>query len=156
MSSDKEFIDEFNEYYPFERYIVKEPKKINYLFDDTLLTEIFIPGAEITPVMDEKSGRLLGFTSVAGDKIYIKLKCGEVEWRMAYYDFAEHIREEIIYIIMEDFGEAEWEDLYVEKEDYSDLKQALELQKGLIIGKYGECKIKDNFSITHTIKLLQQ
>ena len=29
--NDKEFINTFNEYYPFERYIVKEPKKINYL-----------------------------------------------------------------------------------------------------------------------------
>lgn len=154
MSSDKEFIDLINEYYPFERYIVKEPKKINYLFDDALLTEIFIPGTEIEPIMDENSCRLLGFTSVVDDEIYIKLKCGESEIRMAYYDFAEHIREEIRYIVMEDFGGNEWQDLYVETEDCSNLKRALELQKELIIEKYGECKIKDNFSITDTINLL--
>lgn len=154
MNKDIEFIDMFNEYYPFERYIVKEPKKINYLFDDALLTEIFIPGTEIEPIVNEKSGRLMCFTSVVYDEIYIKLKCGESEIRMAYYDFAEHIREEITYIIIEDFGGSEWQDLYVETEDYSDLKKALELQKELIIEKYGECKIKDNFSITNTIKLL--
>ena len=48
--NDKEFINTFNEYYPFERYIVKEPKKINYLFDDVLLTELFVPSTEIKPV----------------------------------------------------------------------------------------------------------
>lgn len=154
MSRDKEFINTFNECYPFEKYIVKEPKKINYLFDDALLTEIFIPGTKIEPVVNEESGKLLYFTSVVSDEIYIKLKCGESEIRMAYYDFAEHIREEITYIIIEDFGGVEWQDLYVETEDYSDLKKALELQKELIIEKYGECKIKDNFSITNTIKLL--
>ena len=41
--TDKEFIDTYNEYYPFERYIVKHPEKINYLFDDALLCELFIP-----------------------------------------------------------------------------------------------------------------
>lgn len=39
---DKNFINTFNEYYPFEKLIIKEPKQINYLFDDVLLTEIFI------------------------------------------------------------------------------------------------------------------
>lgn len=28
MSYDTDFINSFNEYYPFERYIVKNPKKI--------------------------------------------------------------------------------------------------------------------------------
>lgn len=38
--TDKEFIDTYNECYPFERYIVKNPEKINYLFDDALLEDI--------------------------------------------------------------------------------------------------------------------
>jgi hypothetical protein len=46
--NDKEFIDVFNEYYPFERYILKNPKSIENLFDDLLLTEIFVPKTEIT------------------------------------------------------------------------------------------------------------
>lgn len=29
--SDNDFIYTFNEYYPFERYIVKNPQAINYL-----------------------------------------------------------------------------------------------------------------------------
>ena len=38
--TDKEFIDTYNECYPFERYIVKNPEQINYLFDDALLCQI--------------------------------------------------------------------------------------------------------------------
>ena len=49
--TDKEFIDTYNEYYPFERYIVKNPEKINYLFDDALLCELFIPSTEIKPII---------------------------------------------------------------------------------------------------------
>lgn len=30
MNMDEEFINTFNEYYPFERYILKTPQKINY------------------------------------------------------------------------------------------------------------------------------
>jgi len=43
MDYDREFLSVFNEYYPFERYIVKDPKSITYLFDDAILTEIFVP-----------------------------------------------------------------------------------------------------------------
>lgn len=51
--SDKEFIGTYNEYYPFERYIVKNPKKINYLFDDAILCELFIPSTEIKPIIHD-------------------------------------------------------------------------------------------------------
>ena len=48
MSYDIDFINEYNNYYPFERYIVKTPKSINCLFDDVQLTELFIPSTETT------------------------------------------------------------------------------------------------------------
>lgn len=161
MSYDTNFIDTFNEYYPFERYIVKNPKKINYLFDDALLCELFIPSTEIKPVMHE--GCFVGFTHINDDEIYIKLKCKDecndnwVEFRMAYYDFNDHIREEIRNTIISDFGGYEWECLYVEPDeddDLNELKEALQIQKKLIEGKYGVCNIKDNFSIEDTIKIL--
>lgn len=50
MNYDKEFLSVFNEHYPFERYIVKEPKPIGNLFDDAFLTEIFVPETEIKPI----------------------------------------------------------------------------------------------------------
>mgnify|MGYP006864369741 CR=1 FL=1 len=115
MSYDINFINSFNEYYPFERYIVKNPKKINYLFDDVLLCELFIPSTEIKPIMHE--GDFVGFTQINDDDIYIKLKTSAGEIRMAYYDFNDHIREEIRRIIISDFGAYEWESLYVEHEE---------------------------------------
>lgn len=158
---DKEFISTFNEYYPFERYIVKNPKSINYLFDDILLTELFIPSTEIKPVIYE--GGFTDFTRINDNEIYIKLKCKNecddkwVEFRMAYYDFDDHIREEIRHIIISDFGGYEWESLYVEHEeddDFNELKEALKTQKKLIEDKYGVCNVKDNFIIEDTINIL--
>ena len=159
--TDKEFINTFNEYYPFERYIVKNPKKINYLFDDVLLSELFVPSTEIKLIMHE--GYFVGFTHINDDEIYIKLKCKNecddnwVEFRMAYYDFDDSIREEIRRIIISDFGGYEWESLYVEHEeddDFNELKDALKIQKKLIEDKYGVCNVKDNFVIEDTINIL--
>ena len=161
MSYDTDFINSFNEYYPFERYIVKNPKKINYLFDDVLLSELFIPSTEIKPIMHE--GYFVGFTHINDDEIYIKLKCKNecddnwVEFRMAYYDFDDSIREEIRRIVISDFGGYEWESLYVEHEeddDFGELKEALKIQKKLIEDKYGVCNVKDNFVIEDTINIL--
>ena len=151
---DKDFIETFNEYYPFERYVVKEPKRINYLFDDVVLTELFVPSTEIKPCVDEK-GVFQGFTSIDNEDIYVKLKCGDSEFRMAYYDFNDPIREEIRVTVIEDF--TEWESLYVDYGDedaYEELKEALLNQKQLITNKYGECNIKSGFIIENTIELL--
>ena len=150
---DKDFINEFNEYYPFERYIVKEPKRINYLFDDAVLTELFIPSTEIKPLFDDE-GVFRGHSEIPNDEIYIKLKCKGVEFRMAYWDFNYHIREDIRRIIIEDFGDYEWESLYVDHGDTEDeLKEALKTQYNLIKEKYGECVIKPDFEIIDTMNL---
>ena len=155
MSSyDRNFIETFNEYYPFERYVVKEPKRINYLFDDVVLIELFVPSTEIKPCVDEE-GVFHGFTSIDNEDIYVKLKCGDSEFRMAYYDFNDHIREEIRVMVIKDF--TEWESLYIDYGDedaYEELKEALLIQKQLITNKYGECNIKSGFIIEDTIKLL--
>ena len=51
MNADKDFINIFNEFYPFERYIVRTPKSIEPVFDDLILTEIFVPKTEIKPII---------------------------------------------------------------------------------------------------------
>ena len=150
--SDKKFIDTFNECYPFERYIVKNSKKINYLFDDAILCELFIPSTEIKPIIHD--GEFVGHTQVNDNGIYIKIKTSAGEIRMAYYDFNDHIREEIRNIIISDFGRYEWECLYVDYEDVDDLEIALEIQKKLIEEKYGVCNIKDDFIKENTIETL--
>ena len=91
---EKEFIDTFNENYPFERYIFKEPKKINSLFDDLLLTELFIPCTEIKPITND-NGELITHTRVPTDEIYVKCKVNGNEFRLSYFDLASHIREDI-------------------------------------------------------------
>ena len=156
-NQDEEFINTFNEYYPFERYIVKNPQKINYLFDDALLTELFIPSTEIKPILN--NGKISYWTKINNDEIYIKVKGKAGEMRFAYFDFDESVRETIRGIIYEDFGQYEWQSLYVEyddKDDYEDLKEELLNQKYLIIKKYGVCNIKEFFDITNTLNLLQE
>ena len=141
MNYDKEFLSVFNEYYPFERYIVKEPKPIGNLFDDAFLTEIFVPETEIKPIFNS-NGSFSRYTRINDDEIYVKIKGPAGEMRFGYYDFEEHIRLEIINIIVEDLGKYEYKCLYVDYEDIEDLKNALVEQRNLIIKKYGECTIK--------------
>lgn len=151
----EQFINTFNEYYPFERYILKKPKRINYLFDDVKLAEVFIPNTEIKPITDD-NGNLITFTEIPNNEIYVKLIGPSGEFRMAYFDFAEHIREEIRISVVLDMGQYEWECLYVDHEDNDEkLGKELQEQKRLLIQKYGSCEIKENFNITSTIELLK-
>ena len=144
-----DFINEFNGYYPFERYIVKAPKSFVYLFDDAQLTEVFVPSTEIKPIVID--GQFVGYTKVPKDEIYIKVKGPAGEMRFALYDFADAVIDEIISIVISDFGGYEWEGLYVEHEgldgeNNESLREALLEQKRLIEEKYGECTIKDTIN----------
>lgn len=161
----QEFIDTFNEYYPFERYIVKNPQSINYLFDDVKLTEVFVPSTEIKPItyINSVTGKeeYMCHTEVNNDEIYVKLECKGVGFRMALYDFDDGIRETIIEIVLEDMGDLNWESLYIEfgdeeDEEDAELKEMLKEQKTLITEKYGECNVKPNFEITDTLNLLER
>ena len=150
----EDFLGTFNEYYPYERYIMKVPHKLTYLFDDCLLTEIFIPSTEITPTV--VNGQVF-WNNIEKDDVYVKVKGPAGEMRIAYYDFAEHVREEIRNAVPEDFGDCEWESLYVEHEDPQEvkaLKDALDKAKERIIEKYGVCNVKPNFKITSTKELI--
>jgi hypothetical protein len=146
MNADEEFINVFNEFYPFEKYIVKTPKPINYLFDDLLLIELFIPNTKLEPILYDKNGTkdILAWTEINKDEIYVKVKGVAGESRLAYYDFASHIREGIRRIIIEDFGGYEWQSLYCadEDEELPELEKVLNEQKSLIKAKYGECFVK--------------
>lgn len=132
---------------PFERYIFKEPKSIGMLFDDMLLTEIFVPYTEIKPVTNE-NGSFLFYTSIPYDEIYVKVVGNAGEMRIGYFDFKSHIREMIRDNFIEDFGEYEYECLYVDHEgegsDNISLINVLKNQKDLIKEKYGECSIKSS------------
>lgn len=141
MDYDEEFIKEFNEWYPFERYIIEKPQPIGNLFDDAILLEIFIPETEIKPILDENNS-VKYWTKVNDEEIYVKIKGPAGVMRMAYYDFASHIRETIRAIFYEDFGSYEWECFYVDHEDREDLINKLSNQKSLIKQNYGVCNLK--------------
>ena len=140
---DKEFLSVFNEYYPFERYILKEPRSLGNLFDDLLLTEIFVPKTEIDPVFGE-NGRIINFTDFNQDDIYIKVKGNAGEMRLGYFDFSEDIREQIRSLIVEDISPYEYECLYVDYDNMDELVDELKHQKELITTKYGDCNIKES------------
>lgn len=155
---EEEFINIFNENYPFERYILKEPVQINSLFDDLLLTEIFVPETKIKPIVDD-NGHFIKWSEMPWNEIYVKVK---PKWhhqsmRLSFYDFADHIRDEIEWAVIKDFGQYEWECLYIEFDDPSEkeLLQALQIQYSLIKLNYGECKIKD-ISCTDTLKICEK
>lgn len=153
---DEQLINTFNEYYPFERYIIKEPKSINSLFNDLLLVELFIPSTEIKPILNN-DGSVLCFTKILNDEVYVKLRDkSNNEIRFGYFDFETHIRENIRDIFIYDIGPYEYELLYTECEDneQDDLKKQLQIQKNLITQKYGSCNIKDNFIIDDIIKIV--
>ena len=143
---DKDFINTFNEYYPFERYIFKEPKSIGLTFDDALLTEIFVPCTEIKPILNP-DGSFARFTRLNPNEVYVKIKGSAGEMRFGYVDFNDHVRGQIRWNFVEDIGQYNYEMLYVEPEDENDnaeLKELLKEQLRLIKEKYGECKIKNN------------
>ena len=142
MSYDEDFLIIFNEYYPFERYIVREPKSIGNLFDDALLLEVFVPNTEIKPILNP-DGSICRWTRINQDEVYIKIKGPAGVMRMGYYN---SIREEIFNIIYNDFGDYEWECLYVDHEDQEDLKSRLLDQRKKILEKYGKCNIRDCYS----------
>jgi len=140
---DKEFLNVFNEYYPFERYILKNPKPIGNLFDEALLEEIFIPQTEIKPILSDDGSELVSFTSIDKDEIYIKIKTAAGVIRLGYFDFNQAIRENIRNIIIDDFGQYEWEGLFVDHEDLGRLQEILLEQKYLIEQKYTLCNVKN-------------
>lgn len=143
MDYDDNFLNIFNECYPFERYILREPKSIGITFEDIVLIELFVPYTEIKPITSE-NGSLITFTRINKSEVYVKVRGNAGEMRFGYFDFSEPVREEIRTAFIVDFGEYNYESLYVDHEgdDNSDLKNLLGEQAELIRAKYGECKIK--------------
>ena len=68
-------------------------KSLNPIFDDLILMELFVTDTEIKPVLH--NGHVVYFTNINPNEVYIKIKAGEM--RIAYYDLAGHIRDEIIW-----------------------------------------------------------
>lgn len=139
----QDFINTFNEYYPFDTYILKTPKQINTLFEEILITEIFIPNTNINPILSEERKNTC-FTSINKKDIYVNVLVKGMEFKMWFYDFAEHVQENIVNSVIDDFEPLEWENLYIDYEEETKLSEILQEQQKLLILKYGFCNIKNN------------
>lgn len=142
----EEFLSVFNDRYPFERYIFKTPCNLGNLFDDVLVTEVFVPSTEIKPYFSD-DGQCFDSNEIPKDEIYLKLKGPAGEFRMGLIDFDKPIYENVIFRLYEDFGDYAWECLYMDYDDedaYDELQEVLLEQKRLITEKYGICDIKEH------------
>ena len=150
----EEFLSVFNDRYPFERYIFNTPCSLGNLFDDVLVTEVFVPSTEIKPYFSD-NGQYLASNEISKDEIYLKLKGPGGEFRMGLIDFDKSIYENVIFKLYEDFGDYAWESLYMDYDDedeYDELQEVLLEQKRMITNKYGICNIKEH--IDKTVKSL--
>lgn len=150
----EEFLSVFNDRYPFERYIFNTPCSLGNLFDDVLVTEVFVPSTEIKPYFSE-DGQCFDSNEIPKDEIYLKLKGPGGEFRMGLIDFDKPIYENVIFRLYEDFGDYAWECLYMdydEEDAYDELQEVLLEQKRMIINKYGICNIKEH--VDKTVKSL--
>jgi hypothetical protein len=150
----EDFLSVFNDRYPFERYIFNTPCSLDNLFDDVLVTEVFVPSTEIKPYFSD-DGQYLDSTEVPVDEIYLKLKGPGGEFRMGLIDFDKPIYENVIFRLYEDFGDYAWECLYMdydEEDTYDELQEVLLEQKRMITNKYGVCNIKEH--VDKTVKSL--
>lgn len=150
----EEFLCVFNDRYPFERYIFNTPCSLENLFDDVLVTEVFVPSTEIKPYFSE-DGHYLDSNEIPKDEIYLKLKGPGGEFRMGLIDFDTSIYENVIFRLYEDFGDYAWECLYMdydEEDSYDELQEVLLEQKRMITNKYGVCNVKEH--VDKTVKSL--
>ena len=142
----EEFLSVFNDRYPFERYIFNIPRSLGNLFDDVLVTEVFVPSTEIKSYFSD-NGQCFDSNEIPKDEIYLKLKGPGGEFRMGLIDFDKPIYENVIFKLYEDFGDYAWECLYMDYDDedaYDELQEVLLEQKRMITNKYGICNIKEH------------
>lgn len=150
----EEFLSVFNDRYPFERYIFNTPCSLGNLFDDVLVTEVFVPSTEIKTYFSN-NGQSFDSNEIPIDEVYLKLKGPGGEFRMGLIDFDKPIYENVIFRLYEDFGDYAWECLYMdydEEDAYNELQEVLLEQKRMITEKYGICNIKEH--VDKTVKNL--
>ena len=147
MDYDEDFLSTFNEKYPLERYIFKEPVSLGLDFDDVQLIEIFVPKTEIRPIFH--NGQHIGNTHVNPKEVYVKVKGPAGEMRFGYLDFNDGVRDTIRESFYEDFGDY-FQYLYIDSEGDEEIEEEMTRiltdQYILNIEKYGSCEIKDTYA----------
>jgi hypothetical protein len=121
------FLNIFNDYYPFERYIFIAPLE----YPKTMhVSEIYvkeIPDGDFNP-----------------EDVLITLKSSDGEIEFSYFGLSNDLQGKISDGFRLDLGYREFEMLYSERECEKELGKKLTQQYKLIMQKYGECHIKEN------------
>ena len=153
MDYDEDFLSTFNEKYPLERYIFKEPTSLGLDFDDVQLIEIFVPKTKIEPIFH--NGQYIGSTKVNPKEVYVKVIGSAGEMRFGYLDFNDRVRDTIRESFYEDFGDY-FQYLYIDSEGDEEIEQEmtkiLTNQYRLNVEKYGSCEVKQNYTSKFIMK----
>lgn len=127
-----EFVQIMDTYYPLERYIFSKPKRLDEKTCTRLMKDIHY----------KRDGQL-----------WLTIKGGAGEVSMMYDEFSDYYKKFIKEALVEDFGADNWQALYTETEDDTQLREALKGQVEAIMVKDGDCRTREGVS-EDTLRLL--
>ena len=119
------FLNIFNDYYPFERYIFITPLEHTKTMH---IPEIYV---KETPDGDFNK-----------EDVLITLEYSDVSVNFDYFGLSNELKYKLAEGFRNDLGYKEFEMLYSERECKEKLGQKLTYQYTMCIAKYGECYIK--------------
>lgn len=106
MNFVRNFIQIFNDYFPYERYRFKTPISISSVHDKMYMTEINIPKQKVNKYIPYNNDAI---RIIVNDSFCFSLT-----------DFCDSIQQDIAAAVVEDFGQYEFQSLYCEYEDEED------------------------------------
>lgn len=127
-----EFTQIMDTYYPLEKYVFSKPKILDKKTCHRLMKDIHY----------KKDGHL-----------WLTIKGGAGEVSMMYDEFSDYYKSFIREALVEDFGADNWQALYTETEDDTQLREALRRQVETITEKDGDCRTREGAS-EETLRLL--
>lgn len=127
-----EFVKTMDTYYPLEKYVFSKPKRL----DGKTLTRL------MKDIHYKKDGNL-----------WLTIKGGAGEVSMMYDEFSDYYKRFIREALVEDFGADNWQALYTETEDDTQLREALRRQVEAITEKDGDCRARED-APEETLRLL--
>lgn len=121
----KELVKTFYKYYPYTRYIFKQPKSLSGCPFSSMNLSEFI-------VLDENSVHLK-FKTLKGEMLMFSMN-----------DLADHVQDAVRKTVLSDFGSFAFACLNNNHLDRTELDNVLETQKKLLEEKYGTVLVREN------------
>lgn len=127
-----EFVQIMDTYYPLEKYVFNKIEKLDGETCSRVMKDIHY----------KKDGNL-----------WVTIKGTEGEVNMMYDEFSDYYKRYIREALVEDFGADNWQSLYTETEDDTQLREAFRRQVEAITEKDGNCRAREEAS-EETLRLL--